>query len=127
MTLEELRRRRAGDMLAVIDRQPPICIPPFEQVELRAASGRELEWLVPEVALRFAGQDREPARMHATVAVVSPFTPSILIITYTTRYHVACGETPPAGAARDVYVVLGAARDTVVPDTRGELERGQLT
>jgi len=121
MSLAKLREQRARDMLAVIERRRTTLIPQFPD-ELRAASARELEWLAPEVDLRYAGETRQPAKLHASVAVVSPFTPSILIVTYTARYFIAPGAPPPAGIARDVYVVYGALRAAVLPEGRGTRE-----
>ncbi|HEY6175105.1 MAG TPA: hypothetical protein VIX73_11695 [Kofleriaceae bacterium] len=115
MTLEQLRQQRARDMLAVIDAERPRRIPPFPAA-LRIGAARELEWIAHDVELHYRDQIREPATLHATVGVVAPYTPSILVVTYTARYYLARGEQP---AARDVYVVYGALQATMQPETRG--------
>jgi hypothetical protein len=118
MNLDELRDKRATDMLALLDKQRPELVDPLS-AELRAASARELEWLAPEVDLRFAKAIHRTAALHSSVAVVSPFTPSVLLLTYRVLYYVASGATPPAGIARDVYVVYGEPLATILPETRG--------
>jgi hypothetical protein len=117
MKLEQLRSQRALDMLALLDKQPAKLVDAVP-AELRAASARELEWLAPEVALRCADAIRRTAALHSSVAVVSPFTPSVLLLTYRVLYYVATGATPPA-VARDVYVVYGDPLATILPETRG--------
>jgi hypothetical protein len=116
-TLDDLRKQRARDMLAVLDAAPATEIRKFGPIALRAGSARELEWLAPEVALRYRAQITEPALLHATVGVETPFTPSILVLTYTARYYLAIGDQPPAGTTRDVYVVYGVLQTAVLPDT----------
>lgn len=133
MSLAKLREQRATDMLALLDLRPATYLSPFS-VRGVAASARELEWLAPEVDLHYRREIREPAKLHASVAIASPFTPSILIVTYTARYYLGhCdgphGDLPygarphagypPAGIARDIYIVYGALRPAVLPEGRG--------
>lgn len=125
MRLDELRHQRARDMLAVIDRAPATSIEDLG-TGLRAGSARELEWLAPEVDLHHRRELRQPAKLHTSVAIVSPFTPSILIVTYTARYFLGHCEGPhgdqahgaPAGTARDVYVLYGALRPALLSERR---------
>lgn len=119
MTLDELRHQRARDMTAVIDRQHGVSMPEFPGAELRACSARELEWLAPQIALRQNAVARAGTAPHATTGVVSPYTPSMVVVTYTARYFVSNRSQHSRGTAQDVYLVYGALQATLLPTARG--------
>lgn len=112
MTLDELRRRRANDMLAVLDRQrperidsaltDPVTDPPLAGVPLLACSSRELAWLEAEVTLSPKQATRIFVVPRARTGIASRSSPSALAVTYATRYYLAATK---ATEARDVYVV----------------------
>jgi hypothetical protein len=109
MTLEELQRQRARDMIRVIDhRQPPA---QSEVPDHCAASARELEWLQPLVNPVDAGVIRSETAPHQKFGVVTPFSPTMLVVTYTARYLLS-SDAPPG--TRRVYTVYGAMEATLV-------------
>jgi hypothetical protein len=119
MTLDELRRRRAEDVAALIDGQVPVSSGEFDDpetplpaVDLLACCARELAWLQAHdgIALVQKQTTRTLKVPQATTGVVTPFEPSMLTVMYTARYFLAtCAPaTPPS--LRDTYVIYGAAR-----------------
>jgi hypothetical protein len=117
MTLEELRRKRADHMRAVIEGQRAPAGPDIVQfhaelhrADLSACAARELEWLQPVVTL----QDKPPVRTttapHSPQGVVAPFSPSMLVVIYSARYYLS---------GSDVYTVYGALQAVLLPSTRG--------
>ncbi|TMQ07888.1 MAG: hypothetical protein E6J90_41970 [Deltaproteobacteria bacterium] len=114
MTLEELRRQRARDMIRVIDDQQPPA--QSDASDYGAASARELEWLQPFYTLVDAGVTRSATAPHQTFGVVSPFSPSMLVVIYTARY-VLSSDAPP-GTRRAVYTAYGAMQATLLPTAR---------
>jgi hypothetical protein len=118
MRLDELRRRRAQDALAVIDRQRSVPVAGI-QVPLLPASARELEWLASQTALLAATEVRGQTAPSSTVGVASPFTPSILVVTYEARYYLAARRSTLPAATREVFVAYGTLQATFLPTVRG--------
>jgi hypothetical protein len=133
MTLDELRRKRAQDMLALIEQlRPPVPAGrrPSARPEAAAASegdetvgrspcsARELEWLAPELALRETSTTRSDTAPHSAYGVASPFMPSLLVVVYTARYFLA-SHLRSQGASRDVHIVYGALQAVPQPYERG--------
>jgi hypothetical protein len=119
-TLDDLLRQRARDMRTLIDRQNERELLQVSDPTPQRAAGRELEWLAPEVALQGAGVVRTGTVPLPTHGVVSPFTPSMLIVVYTTRYYVAAGpKVQSARGPRDVFTVYGELQAALVPAARG--------
>jgi hypothetical protein len=119
MTLDELRRQRAQDTLALIERQHAVRVTQIHGVALRGASARELEWLAPETALIATPPVRSTTAPSSSIGVASPFTPSILVVTYNARYYLAVPRPGLPPASREAYVVYGALQATVLPTARG--------
>lgn len=134
MTLEELRCRRARDTLALIESQgapradrPRALLhrdatsPASEDGEPRAmcpCAARELEWLVPELALDEQPPVRSDTAPHSAYGIASPFMPSLLVVIYTARYFLASSSRALA-ATRDVHAVYGALQAVELPYDRG--------
>jgi hypothetical protein len=114
MSLEELYRKRARDMLAVIDAQyahPAEAMSathprPVALAALHPCSARELEWLAPEIAMIERAAVRTMVALHAAVGVTSPFIPTVLVAIYTARYFLA-DPAADAAAPRELQVVYG--------------------
>jgi hypothetical protein len=114
--LAQLRRRRAIELLALIERRPPILIVRIGNVPLSPCTARELAWLACEIGLVTRAEIRTDEAPHAKYGVALPFTPSMLIVTYTVRYYLSAGS--PEETTRDVYVVYGALQATELPVSR---------
>jgi hypothetical protein len=119
MTLDELRRQRAQNTLALIDRQHAVRVTELPGVALRRTSARELEWLGPRTALVATPPVRSQTAPSSSVGVASPFMPSILVVTYNARYYLAVPRTGLPPDTREAYVVYGALQATVLPTSRG--------
>jgi hypothetical protein len=143
--LDELRRQRAADMLAAIERRPLVNtselqtgvlrlggaapgagegarttlriaaragVPPGNRPRLRGCAARELEWLITGgIAVVLEAVLRTSKAPRVKYGIGSPYLPSMLIVTYETRYFLA----EPARGARSVYVMHGALQTTSVP------------
>lgn len=133
MTLEELRCMRARDTLALIEgqgalragrprgprRRDATAEPEDGEHDARCpCAARELEWLVPELALDEQPPVRSDTAPYSAYGIASPFTPSLLVVIYTARYFLASSSKALA-STRDVHIVYGALQAVELPYDRG--------